>query len=452
MSSAHLASDTGLTELCLAVKPDVDRFLEKWRLHGSNLARNLSSLELLSTISRLEAVWDNLSARGTDDETDQLIEASVADLEQRIAALQAEVQVARDVQRRGRAVLLKELSTRRRRAAGVEKACSTLMRPAQVASAVADQNAKVQQQAAAHGAVRQQPWLAKDVLEGGEVEEGEVRLTLDHRRLLELNKFDSSVPCCTAAESATAIVWARFEAQSVAWTQTFEEEKRLLEAKICQVRELDDVDQKKHEALVATLMAKFEAHQESQRKEAAVGRGSIKQKEVPCGLRASLLGGAAAAAISAGPHDGTLAAHGGTPSSSRPVSRAGKASRTEHSKKIDLHREIYGDPLSESAPVRQWGSMLVSQLGLNFSPTKPRGYDSSTVRCKRMAKVPPRVAMSLEEAFSIEPESDGSMYLSRCLLGADRIPQGSCDMQLQSPLASATASTVLPSNASTRLR
>lgn len=200
-------------------------------------------------------------------------------------------------------------------------------------------------------------------------------------------------------------------------------------------------------------MAKYEAHQEQQRRDSAVGRSPVK-KQVQGSLRASILSSAS----------------GGRPDSraTTNASRAGSMSkpgpRNRVEKKLDMLREIHGNPLSESTFVRQWGSVLVSQLGLNFYPTKPRGFDSSVGRSKRTSMVPPRVARSMEEAFSIVPETDESMYLSRYMLGADRtqdhwtgpsarmLPQGTCDEQTHSPPASTNASTALPVNASVRFR
>lgn len=305
---------------------------------------------------------------------------------------------------------------------------------------------------AAHVAVRSRPWLAKEALEVGIIDEGEVRLTLDHRQLLDLDKFDSSAPYREAADVAAASVWARFEAQKVAWTRTFDEEKLQLEAKIREVREEDERDQKKHEAVVASLMAKFEAHQKAQRRELAVGRGSAKPKIERQGtLRASLLGGAAASAnISGRRESGKSGSSPGRPSIAASSSNAAEGKtksiepRCETDRNLNLMREIYGEPLSECDPVRRWGATLVSQLGLNFYPTKPKGYDSSIGRSKRATLVPPRVARSLEEAFTIEPESEDSMYLSRYMLGTDRMLAGSYDAHLSSPMASTVASTAFP--------
>merc|ERR1712070_193930 len=132
--------------------------------------------------------------------------------------------------------------------------------------------------------------------------------------------------------------------------------------------------------------AKFEAHQKAQRRELAVGRGSAKPKIERQGtLRASLLGGAAASANISGKSGSSPGRASIAASSSNAAEGKTKSiePRCETDRNLNLMREIYGEPLSECDPVRRWGATLVSQLGLNFYPTKPKGFDSSTGRSKR---------------------------------------------------------------------
>lgn len=401
----------------------------------SGISRRKPNEEIVSAIQCNEALWQHLATNGAKDANDRFFTEAIADVDVRIKALEAELQAARQTHRRGRAALLNELCVRRRRAAGIDKTSSSIMLPAQATSAVADAEAKGQQQAAAQDAVRLRPWLVKEVSEGASIEEGEVRVTLDHNQLLDLDMFDPSEPCRSATEAARATVWARLEAQKAAWSQAFEEEKGQLEAKVREVRKQDQVDQKKHEALVAALMAKFEAHQEVQRKEAAVGcRAKPKVEGLRGSLRASLFGGRAPAPVE------TQA----SPSGGR-KSRGATASSIESN--LDLMRDIFGPPLSEQEPVNQWGATLVNQLGLNFSPSKPRGFGNSMSRCRRMRMGPPRVARSIEEAFSVGPESEESIYLSRYMLGNSRMATGQSDQQ-HSPPVSPPASTMASSVAS----
>jgi len=447
---------------CSVVESDVETFAEQWSggqdpFSETASARTPPSRAILKTFRETEEFWDQLLSKSSEDEIGQLLRVSIEDLDKRIASIQAEVEAAKDAQQRGRAALLNELCLRRRRAAGAEKTSSSFMRSVQVASAVADAQAKSQQQAAAQDAVRLRPWLAKEALEFGGVEEGEVRLTLDHRRLLDLSQFDSTAAYRATIDTATAAVWARFEAQKAAWNQAFDEERQQLEHKIQEVHEEDQVEQRKHEFIVAGLMAKIAKHQEMQRKEAAVGRGLPKAKN-DSSLRASIIG-SHSAAPSQGGHGGRRAGitqlaagiNNGNSAAESTKKRKPKA-KCEVDKKLDLMRDICGEALSESTPVRRWGATLVNQLGLNLYPTKPNGFDSSIARSKKMSLVPPRVARSLEEAFSIEPETEESRYLTRYMLGFQRINAGTCDPQLHSPAASASASIALPAgSASERL-
>jgi len=262
-------------------------------------------------------------------------------------------------------------------------------------------------------------------------------LELDPRRLLEVEKFDPTELGKQVAATATASVRARIEAQRATWQGKYEEDSQQLAARIREVCDSDSQEQQAHEALVKRLISKFEASGKKAPPPAPLQsalRGSLR------GGRSSLLPPGHRASISTSVRDGSTRASspvstrqsvgGGKRMSAKPrASTLIRRQKTppELEQELDALREVFGEPLSEGMQVRQWGAVLVGQLGLNSYPTRPRRWDSCVARSKRLCK--PRVASSFEEAFpaSLECATAGSLdagfsSLSRYMLGSS--PEG----------------------------
>mmetsp|Transcript_98721 Transcript_98721/g.156071 ORF Transcript_98721/g.156071 Transcript_98721/m.156071 type:complete len:383 (-) Transcript_98721:11-1159(-) len=353
----------------LALKPDIDKCVERWRplLQRSN--RNSErdpAQEISHQVQQVEALWHHMTSPKDRNENNQYLSNTIKDVDARVEALEAELEAAKVQHRLVRLQMLRWLREQRVRAVGANMASPDFMSPAQ---------------------------------------ESEIRLSLDHRKLIDLLDFDQSETCRVAVASTTAAVRERFEAQRLVWSKPFEDEKKQIQEKIQEVHDQEKAEQSEHEALIAHLMTKLEAH--NKQKEADKARGFVQEipDKVQGSLRAGLLGGASASSSS-----------GASPqqkSATRSASRSGNGHPD-----LERLREIAGKPVSEGGKVKQWGATMVAQLGLNFYPSKPDGWGTRAAKSKNMTS--PRVARSMEEALTIERESDESLFLSRFLLGSER--------------------------------
>mmetsp|Transcript_24347 Transcript_24347/g.57517 ORF Transcript_24347/g.57517 Transcript_24347/m.57517 type:complete len:354 (-) Transcript_24347:69-1130(-) len=169
---------------------------------------------------------------------------------------------------------------------------------------------------------------------------------LDARRLVDAGEFDPGEAARAAAEEAAAPIDGEAEAKRAELRRSFELQKGVLEAKIREACEGSRRDQEQHDLATARLEAKLQA-----------ARAEPQPRGQPTARRRRPL-----------PPPGTW-----------PL-----------------------EDVEEVEPVRQWGGLVVSWLGLTSYPSKPRRWSSCMTTTNR--RTTPRVARSVEEAFAIAPE------------------------------------------------
>lgn len=442
-SSPRDVSATGF--LCQVLQPDLARFSESY---PSINRRHID--EILRSAQRIEAFWSYVTRMPSDGENDPYLSHMVQEVGERIRNLERELEALRDLQQRKRQTMLRDICKRRAAAVGPAGPDSILRTAAAVVGSEQAAGEKPEVPAAkarvATDIRRSLAFMDTSEAHNERSEPASPRLLeLDPRRLMDVEKFDPSDFVKEVASDATAAVRARVEAQRASWQAKFEDEKRQLSTKIREVCESDQDEQREHEALVTRLMAKFEASGKPvpSGPPSSALRGSVRGGNrgslFPANLRNSVLASSRSStsrrpSTLGGSREGSPAHGRHSPGSGR-SSKASKgamrpqqklsAQKTELDKELDNLREILGEPLSEDKQVRQWGAMLVGQLGLNSYPTKPKRWDWCAARTHQLCT--PRVATSIQEAFgpSLEFSPGGSLdggfgfsSLSRYMLGS----------------------------------
>jgi len=280
----------------------------------------------------------------------------------------------------------------------------------------------------------------------------ELPCKLDHNKLMDLKEFDPLPSSCTAVESVEAAVHARFEAQRVVSCKVFEEERMLLQQQINKVHKFAQQDKHEHEARIARLVAKLEVangrnsthgmsgrHRRGAKKtnrspftntkrltSRSVNRGSTRVRSprplsiaerslADRSINSELLG----SVLSERP--GLEKAFHSSSKQSLPavnqpptVDRAVEAQNVpaiqlepQSVSKVHLHdqpsHDLLNKPLSghaalsEQSQVRQWGALVVGQLGVTPYATKPQRWNAHTTKTRKWG--PPKTAGNSNEAF-----------------------------------------------------
>eukprot|EP00811_Abedinium_folium_P008381 NODE_17746_length_927_cov_6.145000.p1 GENE.NODE_17746_length_927_cov_6.145000~~NODE_17746_length_927_cov_6.145000.p1 ORF type:complete len:274 (+),score=41.85 NODE_17746_length_927_cov_6.145000:3-824(+) len=203
---------------------------------------------------------------------------------------------------------------------------------------------------------------------------------LNPDKLMDLAQFDPAHCSFAATDATDAEVRARRETHRVNMHTNFEEERRQLERRISAVEDVTRQEKAEHDARIARLRAKLKVARDKRHRKAKI----LAARSPNAGTVGARARGASERGRRALP-PGSALLH-----SSGQVGPVEGQSATSSLKPRP-------PPDDGNNEVRQWGQLMVTQLGVTQCPTRPHKWTAFTDRTKQWG--PPRIADSVEDAF-----------------------------------------------------